>query len=52
QAKHIKAVKKPYRRTSKWKALGQMLLINQRQDKLERFRVVMEAKGMLEGSLI
>ncbi|KAH7905400.1 hypothetical protein BJ138DRAFT_1138291 [Hygrophoropsis aurantiaca] len=49
---HIKAVKRPYRRTSKWKALGQMLLINQRIDKLERFWVIMTAKGMLDGALV
>ncbi|KAH7905023.1 hypothetical protein BJ138DRAFT_1138389 [Hygrophoropsis aurantiaca] len=52
ESKHIKAVKRPYQRTSKWKALGQMLLINQRVDKLERFRVIMTEKGMMEGALL
>ncbi|KII82879.1 hypothetical protein PLICRDRAFT_120121, partial [Plicaturopsis crispa FD-325 SS-3] len=34
ESKHIKAVKKPWRRSSRFKALGQMLLSNQRLDKL------------------
>ena len=34
ESKHVKAVKKPYWRTNKYQALGQMLLINQRLDKL------------------
>ena len=34
ESKHIKAVKKPWRRSSRYQALGQMLLINQRMDKL------------------
>jgi hypothetical protein len=29
ESKHIKAVKQPWRRTNQWKALGQMLVINQ-----------------------
>jgi hypothetical protein len=32
--KHITAVKKPYRRSNKYKALGQILVTNQRLDKL------------------
>ena len=34
ESKHIKAVKRPYRRTNRFQALGQMLLINQRLNKL------------------
>ncbi|KAI6147387.1 hypothetical protein BKA82DRAFT_35341, partial [Pisolithus tinctorius] len=34
ESKHIKAIKRPYRCTNCFQALGQMLLINQRLDKL------------------
>ncbi|KAG0700978.1 hypothetical protein DFH29DRAFT_1069909, partial [Suillus ampliporus] len=34
ESKHIKAVKEPWRRSSKFNALGQMLLTNQRLDKI------------------
>ncbi|KAG1887392.1 hypothetical protein F4604DRAFT_1877785 [Suillus subluteus] len=34
ESKHIKAVKEPRRRSSRYKALGQMLVTNQRLDKL------------------
>ena len=34
KAKHIKAVKEPWRRSSRYEPLGQMLLTNQRLDKL------------------
>ncbi|KAG0691819.1 hypothetical protein DFH29DRAFT_986097 [Suillus ampliporus] len=37
--KHIKAVKEPWRRSSCYRALSQMLLINQRLDKLSAARV-------------
>lgn len=49
ESKHIKAVKQPWRRTNKFRALKQMLLINQRLDKLAAIRVDFEARGMLEG---
>lgn len=48
--KHIKAVKKPYRRSSRYKALGQMLVTNQRIDKLSAARVFFTKYGMLNGS--
>lgn len=51
ESKHIKAIKEPYRRSSRFEALGQMLLINQRLDKLAAARVDFEARGMLKGSL-
>lgn len=51
ESKHIKAVKEPWRRSSRFEALGQMLLINQRLDKLAAFRVELEARGMLRPSL-
>jgi hypothetical protein len=49
ESKHIKAVKKPWRRSSRYQALGQMLLINQRMDKLAAARVNFAARGMLDG---
>jgi hypothetical protein len=48
--KHIKAVKKPYRRSSRNKPLGQMLVTNQRLDKLAAAHVDFNARGMLHGS--
>ncbi|KII89352.1 hypothetical protein PLICRDRAFT_109924 [Plicaturopsis crispa FD-325 SS-3] len=50
ESKHIKAVKKPWRRSSKFEALGQMLLTNQRLDKLAAARVHFAERGMLSGS--
>lgn len=52
ESKHIKAVKKPWRRSNRYKALIQMLKINQRLDKLAAARVEFEARGMLEGTLM
>jgi len=52
EAKHIKAVKEPWRRSSKHKALGQMLVTNQRLDKLSAIRVDFEARGMLTGTCL
>jgi hypothetical protein len=50
-SKHIKAIKEPWRRSSHYKALGQMLLTNQRLDKLAASRVDFIAHGMLSGLL-
>jgi hypothetical protein len=52
ESKHIKAVKQPYRRSSRFKALGQMLLTNQRLDKLAASRLDFQTRGMLRGELI
>ncbi|KIJ58693.1 hypothetical protein HYDPIDRAFT_33907 [Hydnomerulius pinastri MD-312] len=52
ECKHIKAVKEPYRRSSKYKALGQMLLTNQRLDKIAASRVDFASRGMLEGTCL
>ncbi|KAJ7362401.1 hypothetical protein DFH08DRAFT_683551, partial [Mycena albidolilacea] len=38
ESRHITAVKKPWRRSSRYNALGQMLLTNQRLDKLAAAR--------------
>jgi len=52
ECKHIKAVKKPWRRSNHYEALGQMLLTNQRLDKLAASRVDFAARGMLEGNCL
>lgn len=49
EAKHIVAVKRPYRRSSKNNALGQIIKTNQRLDKLAAYRVELESRGMLQG---
>ncbi len=49
EAKHIIAVKRPYRRSSKNKALGQIIKTNQRLDQLGAFHVHLDAQGMLDG---
>lgn len=50
--KHIKAVKEPWRRSSRYKALGQMLLTNQRLDKLAAARIEFTRRGMLSGTCL
>ncbi|KAG1808758.1 hypothetical protein EV424DRAFT_1543334 [Suillus variegatus] len=52
ESKHIKAVKEPWRRSSRYKALGQMLLTNQHLDKIAAARSDFEARGMLQGSCV
>jgi hypothetical protein len=47
ESRHITAVKKPWRRSNRYNALGQMLQANQRQDKLAAMRSDFEARGML-----
>ena len=49
EAKHIVAVKRPYRRSSKHNALGQIIKTNQRLDKLAAIRVDFASRGMLRG---
>src|ERR1700678_434113 len=49
ESKHIKAVKKPYRRSSRNKPLGQMLVTNQRLDKIAAARINFTSRGMLSG---
>ena len=48
ESKHIKAVKIPWRRSNRYKALQQMLYINQRMDKLSAARLDFTRRGMLE----
>ncbi|KAI0077695.1 hypothetical protein K474DRAFT_1642965 [Panus rudis PR-1116 ss-1] len=52
ESKHIKAIKEPWRRSSRWEALGQMLVINQRLDKLAAAAVDFKARGMLDKDII
>jgi hypothetical protein len=52
ESKHIKAVKEPWRRSNCWKALGQMLLTNQRLDKLDALRADYTRRGMLDGTCL
>lgn len=52
ESKHIKAVKKPWRRSSRWKALGQMLIINQRNNKMAAACIDFKRRGMLDGSTL
>ena len=47
ESKHIKAVKMPYQRSSHHQALGQMLVINQRLNKLKAARIKFQSRGML-----
>ncbi|KAI0071438.1 hypothetical protein K474DRAFT_1687078 [Panus rudis PR-1116 ss-1] len=50
EAKHIRAVKQPWRRSSRYELLGQILTMNQRQDKLSAAYSNFEARGMLAGT--
>jgi len=47
ESMHIRAVKKPWRRSSRFKALEQILLVNQRLSKLVAIRRSFEKYGML-----
>jgi hypothetical protein len=52
ESRHRSAVKDPWRRTNRNEALGQMLLINQRQDKLAASHADFSARGMLKGPML
>lgn len=52
ESKHIKAVKEPWRRSNRFEALGQMLLTNQRLDKLAASRADFMNRGMLRGTCL
>ena len=52
EAKHIKAVKEPWRRSNRCEALGQILLTNQRLDKLAASRTDFAKRGMLRGTCL
>lgn len=50
ESKHIRAVKEPWRRSSRYEALGQMLVTNQRLDQLAAARCDFSKRGMLNGT--
>lgn len=50
--KHITTVKKPYHQSNKYKALGQMLIINQHLDKLLATQTDFNHHGMLNGTCL
>ena len=50
ESRHITAVKKPWRRSNRYNALGQMLITIQRSDKLATMQADFVACGMLPGS--
>jgi hypothetical protein len=52
ESKHIKAVKEPWRRSNRFEALYQMLLTNQRLDKLAASRADFAKRSMLEGTCL
>ena len=52
ESKHIVAVKKPWRRSSRYEALKQMLIINTRNNKLATARVDFSSRGMLKGTCL
>ncbi|KDQ49560.1 hypothetical protein JAAARDRAFT_186918 [Jaapia argillacea MUCL 33604] len=52
ESKHIKAVKEPWRRSSRYKALRQMLRTNQRMDKMAAHRQMLTKKGLMVGSTL
>ena len=52
ESKHVKAVKRPYWHMNKYQALGQMLIINQRLDKLAASCIDFERQGMLQGTCL
>lgn len=49
ESKHIDAVKKPWRRSSRFDALKQILKVNSRLDKLRAARVEFARRGVLDG---
>ena len=52
ESKHIKAVKEPWRQSSRFDALCQMLLSNQRTDKLTAAWADFKRRGMLQGTCL
>ncbi|KAG1865484.1 hypothetical protein DFJ58DRAFT_838602 [Suillus subalutaceus] len=52
KSKHIKAIKEPWRRSSKYKVLGQMLVTNQRLDKLAAVRADFANCRMLDSTCL
>jgi hypothetical protein len=51
ESKHIKAVKEPWRRSNRFKALGQMLICIIRMEKMAALRRSFSQHGMLNGTV-
>lgn len=47
ESRHITAVKKPWRRSNRYNALSQMLLTNQRLDKLAALRAMLVERKLM-----
>lgn len=52
ESRHIKAVKEPWRRSNRYNALSQMLIANQRLDKLAAAKVDFMSRKMLKGTCL
>ncbi|KAI6104139.1 hypothetical protein F5141DRAFT_981254, partial [Pisolithus sp. B1] len=52
ESKHVKVVNQPYWCTNWFQALGQMILINQRLNKLTAVHADFRECGMLNGTLL
>ncbi|KAF8184554.1 hypothetical protein K438DRAFT_2160896, partial [Mycena galopus ATCC 62051] len=52
ESKHIKAVKEPWCRSSRYNALIQMLRTNSRLDKLAAARIIFRQQGMMVGTAL
>ncbi|KAF9784556.1 hypothetical protein BJ322DRAFT_1006884, partial [Thelephora terrestris] len=52
ESKHITAVKHPWRRSNRYKALSQILKVNERLDKLTAARADFNTRGMLTNSTL
>jgi len=52
ESKHIQVVKKPWRQSNRYKALGQMLLTNQRLNKVTAAQVDFTNHGILWGTCL
>jgi hypothetical protein len=52
ESKHIKAVKEPWRRSSRFNPLNQILLTNQRLDKLAASRADFAKRDMLDDTIL
>ena len=52
KAKHIKAIKEPWRHLNHYEALGQMLVTNQHNEKLAAAQADFSARGMLTGTCL
>ncbi|KAG1809306.1 uncharacterized protein BJ212DRAFT_1448759 [Suillus subaureus] len=52
ESKHIKAIKEPWRWSNRHNALGQMLVTNQRLDKLAASHADFDVRGMLTGTIL